>query len=118
MSPENSPVIVQPDEQNEDEMDLAIAIDNALEGRSLFTSVYERQLALEQNLTSGGSLSRMRREFRENVLQVMVPELEKATFEGPAQGDPKMKQDLANMQKNNATRLAAAIRKATAALVE
>jgi hypothetical protein len=73
------PELVQPLPDNITEQHIAFCIVTALQG-NIFTSTYSEHVKLEQYL-SEGALAEVRPEFRQNVIDVVIPELlEKATF--------------------------------------
>jgi len=116
-APKEAPSVVQPDPQNESEMKLARALQILLQGNSYFTSEAEEQ-ADTLRAVQEGLLSQTRQEFRENVLAVVVPMLEKRPPIELTHGDPGLKELLVNMHARQKSDLIQALRAAHAALKE
>lgn len=110
------PTFVQPDPQNEAEMQLARALQILLRGNSYCTSEAERQAETLAAVREGGLLAQTRREFRESVLTVVVPILEQRPPIELTHGDPELKKLLVDLHARQKTDLIAALRAAGAAL--
>lgn len=105
--------VVQPAAYNDMEQRVAFSVEEALHGRSIFTSTGVAQRDLEESLQNG-CLAGARPEFRATLLRIAVSRLEQATFEPEVfMTHPRDLQIfLAQQATDNAKRLAQVLRDA------